>query len=150
VIDFTKPSRTIEDYYLRPCEAKPERTRKLYGDEWRYPDSLFTEPSTEPYDPADHSDFELGNEIETFDFKKLIKVKPYKGRKRIYEESEGEDYTDSVEEGDSEYELQNVIPDVDGDNENTITQKKRIGLMNGKIIINGMNKRKNLILMEKE
>jgi hypothetical protein len=35
-----------------------------------------------------------------------------------------EDYADSVEEGDSEYDLENVILDVDGDNENKITQKE--------------------------
>jgi hypothetical protein len=124
VIDFTKPSRTKE-YFLRPRNEKLKPSRKLYGDEWGYPDSLFTEPSTQPYDPVDQSDFELGNVIETFDFKKLIKVKPYKGRKRIYEESEGEDYTDLVEDGDSEYNLENVILDVDGDNENTIIQKEK-------------------------
>jgi hypothetical protein len=38
--------------------------------------------STEPYNPEDHSDIELGNKIETFNFKKLIKVKPYKGKKK--------------------------------------------------------------------
>jgi hypothetical protein len=36
-----------------------------------------------------------------------------------------EDYADSIEEGDSEYDLENVIPDVDGDNENTINQKEK-------------------------
>jgi hypothetical protein len=35
-----------------------------------------------------------------------------------------EEYEDSVEEGDSEYDLENVIPDVDGDNENKITKKE--------------------------
>jgi hypothetical protein len=81
--------------------------------------------STELSDSDTNSEFELGDEIETFNFKKLIKVKPYKGRKGIFEESEGEDYTDSIEEGDSEYNLENVISDVDGDNENSITQKEK-------------------------
>jgi hypothetical protein len=129
VIDFTKPSRKIEDYLLRPHDRRLEFNKKLYGDEWRYPDSLFTDPPTEPYDPADHSDFELGDDIQTFKFEKLKKVIPYRGRKRIYEESEGEDsYTDSFEEGDSENDLENVIPDVDGDNKNTIIQKEKYWL----------------------
>jgi hypothetical protein len=81
--------------------------------------------STELSDSHANFEFELSNEIETFNFKKLIKVKPYQGRKRIYEESEGEDYTDSVEEGDYEYDLKNVIPDVDSNDENKITQKEK-------------------------
>jgi hypothetical protein len=68
----------------------------------------------------------LGDEIQTFNYKKLVKVKPYKGRKRIDEEGDEEhSYTDSLEEGDSEYNLKNVISDVDGDNENSITQKEK-------------------------
>jgi hypothetical protein len=67
----------------------------------------------------------LGDEIETFKYAKLVKVKPYQGRKRIVEESDEEDcYSDSVEEGDSEYDLEYVFPDVDGDNENTIVKKE--------------------------
>jgi hypothetical protein len=69
VIDFTKLSRTIEDYYLRPRKAKPEPTGKLYGDEWRYFYSLFTDPPTEPYDPADHSDFELDKKFKHLNLK---------------------------------------------------------------------------------
>jgi hypothetical protein len=76
-IDFHIPLRDKEDYSLHPRKPKLEPTRKLYGDEWRYPVSLFTEPSTEPYDPTDHSDFELDNDIEIFKFEKLTKVKPY-------------------------------------------------------------------------
>jgi hypothetical protein len=89
-------------------EPKPERTRNIYDEDWRYPDTVSTELS----DSDANSEFELNNKIQTFNFK------------RIYEESEGEDsYTDSVD-GDSEYDLKNVISDVDGDNENTITQKE--------------------------
>jgi hypothetical protein len=36
-------------------------------------------------------EFHLGDEIERFNYKKLIKVKPYQGRKRIFEESKEED-----------------------------------------------------------
>jgi hypothetical protein len=121
VIDFTKLSRTIEDYYLPPRKAKPKFTRKLYGDEWQYPDNESDESGDSDINPL----FNLGDKIKTFKFEKLKKVKPYKGRKRIYEESEVEDYADSVEEGDSEYDLENVILDVDCDNENTINQKEK-------------------------
>jgi hypothetical protein len=50
--------RIRDDYFLRPLKVNPKPTRKLFGDEWRYPDSLFTDPLIEPYDPADHSDYE--------------------------------------------------------------------------------------------
>jgi hypothetical protein len=33
----------------------------------------------------------LGDKIESFNYKKLEKVKPYQGRKRIVEESDEED-----------------------------------------------------------
>jgi hypothetical protein len=122
VIDFNRPLRTKEDYFLRPRKPGLKPSRKIYGEDSRYSDTMSTELS----DSDANSKFELGNEIETFNFKKLEKVKPYKGRKRTYEESEWEDsYTDSLEEGDSEYKLKNVISDVDGDNENTITQKEK-------------------------
>jgi hypothetical protein len=72
-----------------------------------------------------YPDFNLGDKIERLKYAKLIKVKSYKGRKRIVEESEGEDsYTASLEEGDSERNLEYVFTDVDGDNENTIVQKE--------------------------
>jgi hypothetical protein len=99
-----------------------EPTRKIYGDEWRVPVNV----SDELTDSDFNSEFELRGEIQTFNYKKLTKVKPYKGRKRIFEESEGEDsHTDSIEEGDSEYNLDYAISDVDGDNENSITQKEK-------------------------
>jgi hypothetical protein len=45
----------------------------------------------------------LGDEIETHKYVKLVKAKPYQGRKGIVEESDEEDsYIDSLEEGDSE------------------------------------------------
>jgi hypothetical protein len=79
--------------------------------------------SDEFSDPEANPVYNLSDEIETFNYKKLIKVKPYQGRKRIFEEGEGEDsYTDSLEEGDSECNY--AFPDVDGDNENSITQKE--------------------------
>jgi hypothetical protein len=92
VIDFTKPKRKIEDYFLRPRHIPGlEPTRKIYSEDWRYPDNVSDELS----DPDVNSDFKLCDEIQTFNYKKLIKVKPYQGIKRIYEESEGEDgYTD--------------------------------------------------------
>jgi hypothetical protein len=67
----------------------------------------------------------LGDEIQTHKYARLVKVKPYQGRKRIVEESDEEDsYTDSLEEGDSERDLEYMFPDVDDDNENIITQKE--------------------------
>jgi hypothetical protein len=76
-------------------------------------------------DSDTNSKFDLVDEIQTFDYGKLTKVKPYQGRKRMFEESEGEDsYSDSLEEGDSEYNLEYVFCDVDGNNENTIDQKE--------------------------
>jgi hypothetical protein len=45
----------------------------------------------------------LGDNIQTFNYAKLVKVKPYQEKKRIVEESEEEDsHTDSLEEGDFE------------------------------------------------
>jgi hypothetical protein len=77
-------------------------------------------------DSDGNSEFESGDKIQTFNYRKLIKVKPYQGRKRIFEESEGEDsYTYLLKEGDSEYNLEYAISDVDGDNENSITQKEK-------------------------
>jgi hypothetical protein len=68
----------------------------------------------------------LEDNIQIFNYAKLIKVKPYQGRQRIVEESDEEDsYTDSLVEGDSEHYLEYVFVDVDGDNENTIVQKER-------------------------
>jgi hypothetical protein len=119
--DFNIPKWHITDYSLRPRKPKPEPAPKIYGDEWRF--------SENEYDKSDDSDvnpeFHLADEIETFNYKKLEKVKPYQGRKRTVEETDEEDsYTDSIEEEDSEYNLDYVFPDVDGDNENIITQKE--------------------------
>jgi hypothetical protein len=60
------------------------------------------------YDDSDvDPEFKFGDNIQTFNFVKLVKVKLYQGRKRIVEESEGEDiYTDSLEKGDSEGNLE--------------------------------------------
>jgi hypothetical protein len=39
----------------------------------------------------------LGDEIQAFNYKKLVKIKPYQRRKRIVEETDEEDsYTDSL------------------------------------------------------
>jgi hypothetical protein len=68
----------------------------------------------------------LGDDIQTFNYTKLVKVKHYEGRKRIVEESEEEDsYPDSLEEGDSECDLEYMFADVDGNNENAIVQKEK-------------------------
>jgi hypothetical protein len=40
-------------------------------------------------DSDGNSEFESGDKIQTFNYRKLIKVKPYQGRKRIFEENEG-------------------------------------------------------------
>jgi hypothetical protein len=72
------------------------------------------------------TDFNFGDEIQTFNYKKLVKIKPYQGRKRIVEETDEEDsYTDSLEEEDSQHDLEYVFSDVDDNNENTITQKEK-------------------------
>jgi hypothetical protein len=120
-IDFNIPLRDKTDYSFRPRKLKPEPAPKIYGDEWRFRDNVSDELS----DSDVNSEFDLGDEIQTFNYKKLRKLKPYQGRKRMFEESEGEDsYTDSLEEGDFERCLEYVFPDVDGDNETTITQKE--------------------------
>jgi hypothetical protein len=135
----------MEDYLLRPRDTIRESNKKLYGEDWGYPD--LDKDNDGSGDSDINTEFNLGDKIKTFNFKKLEKVNPYQGRKRIYEESEMEDYAESVEEGESEYDLENVIPAVEGDK---ILKKKLIGLMNGIIIINWMKRRKNLTQKGKE
>jgi hypothetical protein len=85
----------------------------------------FSENENKDYDSDADPELKFGDNIQTFNYAKLIKVKPYQGRQRIVEESDEEDsYTDSLEEGDSEHDLDYVFADVDGDNENTVVQKE--------------------------
>jgi hypothetical protein len=42
--DFNIPiKRDITDYSLHPRKPKLEPTRKIYGDDWRYPDNEYDE-----------------------------------------------------------------------------------------------------------
>jgi hypothetical protein len=84
--------------------------------------------------------------IEILNYTPLKIVIHYAEIPRIFEDDEAEDsYTDSLEEGDSEGDLEYMHSDVEGENENTITQKKLSATKNGINIINGMKIRKNLI-----
>jgi hypothetical protein len=99
-------------------KPKPELEPEPISKTWRFLENEYDFDATDP-------DFKLGDEIQKFNYKKLVKVKPYQGRKRIVEESDEEDsYTDSLEEGDSERDIEYVFPDIDDDNENTVVQKE--------------------------
>jgi hypothetical protein len=69
--------------------------------------------------------FELEDEIQTFNYIPLVKVKSFDGMLRTVEDDDAEDsYTDSLEEGDYERDLEYEYSDVEGENENTIVQKE--------------------------
>jgi hypothetical protein len=69
--------------------------------------------------------FELGDEIQTFNYAPLVKVKSLNGISRIVEVEDADDsYTDSLEEGDSENYLGYIHNDGEGENENAISQNK--------------------------
>jgi hypothetical protein len=54
--------RKKEDYSFRSHNTRLEPTRKLYGDEWQFPVNVSDELS----DSDCNSQFELGDEIQTF------------------------------------------------------------------------------------
>jgi hypothetical protein len=76
------------------------------------------------YDDSDvHPTFELEHEIETLNYVPLVTSIPLDGITRIFEDAE-DSYTDLLEEGDSENDLEYMHSDVDGENENKIAQSE--------------------------
>jgi hypothetical protein len=69
-------------------------------------------------------EFKLGNGIQIFYFVKL-NDEPQGGIPKIVEDSEEEDaHIDSLDSGDSEYDLDYKYNDEESDNDNTITQNE--------------------------
>jgi hypothetical protein len=109
-------SEIKEDYFLHSLKTE-HIGRKIKGREWLLPKN--------DNDDSDVSDadtkFKLGYKIKTFNYLPLIKVKAFKETTRIVEVEDGEDsYTDLLDEGDSECDLEYVNSNEEGENENTI------------------------------
>jgi hypothetical protein len=78
-------------------------------------------------------------------------IEPVGGRSRIFEDSnENYAYADSLESGDSEYDLDYEYSDEESDNDNTITQNEKNWSQNGINIGNWMKIRKNILEIRKE
>jgi hypothetical protein len=68
----------------------------MKSEQWRFSKNDNDESCDNDVDPA----FEFGDEIETFNYARLLKVIPSDGITRIVEDEDAEDsYTDSLEEG---------------------------------------------------
>jgi hypothetical protein len=109
--------RNREDYFLRPPKPK-HFGRKIKGEEWFFSENDNDNRDTNPT-------FEFWNKIQTFNYKKLVKVIAFEGTTRIVEGEDSEDsYTDSLEEGDSKRYLECAYSDEDGENENRIVENE--------------------------